>query len=158
MARGVRISKSIAQAPPIAEYVVVHAMSLLYPIEVQAAAQRDRAWKRTAYREISESRWLLVGYGAIGHQIAQRIKPFGIELTVARRNLAAEPLVDRSITLADLPAALPDADVVVLACALNEETRGLADAAFFASDEARRDPGQHRPRRAGRRGRPARRP
>ncbi|WP_295812931.1 NAD(P)-dependent oxidoreductase, partial [uncultured Nitratireductor sp.] len=34
-------------------------------------------------------------------------------------------------TLADIQDFLPDADVVVLACALNEETRGMAGPRFF---------------------------
>ncbi|MGX9080765.1 NAD(P)-dependent oxidoreductase, partial [Klebsiella pneumoniae] len=35
-------------------------------------------------------------------------------------------------TAADLPAFLHEADVVVLACPLTEETRGMAGQAFFA--------------------------
>ena len=35
--------------------------------------------------------------------------------------------------MADLKAFLPAADVIVLACSLNAETRGMADAAFFGA-------------------------
>jgi phosphoglycerate dehydrogenase-like enzyme len=131
MEKGVRISKSSAQATPIAEYVVAHALSLQVPIPAQADAQRRHAWERTPYRELGRTRWVLVGYGNIGHEIAKRIKPFGADLTVVRRNPAPDPLADRVIGLPELAAALPDADVIVLACALNDETRGMCDAAFF---------------------------
>jgi phosphoglycerate dehydrogenase-like enzyme len=131
MEKGVRISKSSAQAPPIAEYVVAHALSLQVPIPAQAALQVKHEWKDTPYRELAHTRWVLVGFGNIGHEIAKRIKPFGVDLTVVRRNPAADPLVDRVIGLPELAAALPDADVIVLACALNDETRGMCDAAFF---------------------------
>jgi phosphoglycerate dehydrogenase-like enzyme len=131
MSRGVRLTKSGAQSIPIAEYVVAHALNLLAPIEAQAALQREHVWKSTPYREIARTHWVLVGYGAIGHEIAARIKPFGVRLTVVRRRPGAEQLADHIATAADLPQLLPEADVVVLACALTDETRNLADAGFF---------------------------
>ena len=132
MEKGVRISKSSAQATPIAEYVVAHALSLQVPIRQAAALQASREWKSTPYREVAETRWLMAGFGNIGHEIAKRIKPFGVHLTVVRRSPGAEgDLVDQVITLKDIGDALPQADVVVLACALNDETRNMCDAAFF---------------------------
>jgi phosphoglycerate dehydrogenase-like enzyme len=132
MEKGVRISKSSAQATPIAEYVVAHALSLQVPIRQAAALQARREWKTTPYREVARTRWLMAGFGNIGHEIAKRIKPFGVHLTVVRRNPAAEgDLADQVITLKDVQAELPQADVVVLACALNDETRGMCDDAFF---------------------------
>ena len=132
MEKGVRLSKSSAQATPIAEYVVAHALSLQVPIPAQADLQARHEWKSTPYRELGNTRWVLVGFGNIGHEIAKRIKPFGVDLTVVRRSPKAEgDLADRVITLKDLPSVLPDADVIVLACALNDETRDMCDAAFF---------------------------
>jgi len=129
--KGVRLSKSSAQATPIAEYVVAHALSLQTPIQAQADLQARREWKNTPYRELARTRWLLVGFGNIGHEIAKRIKPFGVDLTVVRRSPASDDLADRVIAMPDMAAALPDADVVVLACALNDETRNMCDDAFF---------------------------
>lgn len=129
--KGVRLSKSSAQATPIAEYVVAHALSLQVPIDAQAALQAKHEWKNTPYRELGHTSWLMFGFGNIGHEIARRIKPFGIDLTVVRRNPAPDELADRVIAMSDMGAILPEADVVVLACALNEETRNLCDEAFF---------------------------
>ncbi|MGH6964378.1 MAG: D-2-hydroxyacid dehydrogenase [Phenylobacterium sp.] len=129
--KGLRMSRSSAQAIPIAEYVVAHALSLQVPIEAQAALQRARTWKSTPYRELAKTRWTLIGYGNIGREIAKRIKPFGVDLTVVRHSAGAAELADRTLTLKDLPAVLPDADVVVLAPALNDETRGMCNDAFF---------------------------
>jgi phosphoglycerate dehydrogenase-like enzyme len=131
MEKGVRLSKSSAQATPIAEYVVAHALSLQVPIQQQAALQARHEWKNTPYRELAHTRWLLVGFGNIGHEIARRIKPFGVDLTVVRRSRAPDTLADRVIGMSEMVGALPEADVVVLACALNEETRDMGDAAFF---------------------------
>ena len=129
--KGVRLSKSSAQATPIAEYVVAHALSLQVPIAAQAALQAKHEWKNTPYRELGRTRWLLVGFGNIGHEIAKRIKPFGVDLTVVRRTPAPDELADRVIATSEIGQVLPEADVIVLACALNDDTRNLCDDAFF---------------------------
>jgi phosphoglycerate dehydrogenase-like enzyme len=129
--KGIRLTKGGAQATPIAEYVVAHALSLQVPIEAQRALQAKHEWKWTHYRELGRTRWLLVGWGNIGHEIAKRIKPFGVDLTVVRRSPAPDPLADRVVSQAEMASVLPEADVVVLACGLTDETRGMADAAFF---------------------------
>jgi phosphoglycerate dehydrogenase-like enzyme len=133
MAKGVRITKSNAQAVAIAEYVVGHAISLILPIDRQRELQAGKAWKSTPYREVSQTRWALVGYGSIGREIARRIKPFGVHLTVVRRNIGPDDLADAVVGMDALPALLPQSDVVVLAPALTDETRNMCDAAFFAA-------------------------
>jgi phosphoglycerate dehydrogenase-like enzyme len=129
--KGVRLTKSSAQATPIAEYVVAHALSLQVPIQAQAALQAKHEWKNTPYRELRHTRWVMAGFGNIGHEIAKRIKPFGVHLTVVRRNPAPDTLADRVAGRSEFNAACAEADVVVLACALNDDTRGMCDEAFF---------------------------
>lgn len=133
MARGIRLTKSSAQGPAIAEYVITRAFALIHPIAEASEAQREHDWRRVTFREIGSTRWLMVGFGAVGREIAARLKPFGAHLTVVRRDLSPEPLADAIHPTSDLVSLLPDADVVVLACALNDATRGLADTAFFAA-------------------------
>lgn len=131
MAKGVRLSKSNAQAVAIAEYVLAHALALIAPIAAQRDLQARKEWKSTPYREISQTRWTLVGAGAIGTEIARRAKAFGVHLTVVRHSDKPAEMADDTITMAGLPQALPQSDVVVLACALNDDTRDMADDAFF---------------------------
>lgn len=130
---GVRLTKSGAQAPAIADYVVSHALALLHPIEQQQSAQSERLWRAIPFRELADTRWLIIGFGPAGSAVAERIRGFGAHLTVVRRNLAPLPLADAVIAMSALPEALPHADVIVLACALNAETRDLADDRFFAA-------------------------
>ena len=132
MEKGVRITKSSAQGVVIAEYVLAHALSLIVPIDAQRDLQARKEWGRTQYREVSQTRWLLVGYGAIGEQIALRARAFGVDLTVVRRGAEAG-LAHRTLPLSRITEALPDTDVVVLACALTDETRDLCNDAFFSA-------------------------
>jgi phosphoglycerate dehydrogenase-like enzyme len=129
--KGVSLSKSSAQAIAIAEYVTAHAFSLIVPIDEQRAAQDKKEWTRTPFREINETRWTVVGFGAIGPQIARRVKAYDAHLTVVRRQSDDRGLADQVVQLADISKVLPQTDVVVLACALNEETRHLANDGFF---------------------------
>ena len=131
MQKGWAVTKSDAQAPAIAEYVMAHALSLLHPIEAHARQQAAHEWKRIPYREVADTTWLMVGFGHIGTEIAKRLQPFGAELIVARRKAGEDPLAARVIAQADIAGVLPEADVIVLCCALTDETRDMADADFF---------------------------
>ncbi|MGZ0187557.1 MAG: NAD(P)-dependent oxidoreductase [Alphaproteobacteria bacterium] len=129
--KSIRICNSSAQGVAIAEYVMAQVLSLTHPIADQRAQQARKEWKITPFRELSRTHWLIVGYGPIGQAIAERVKAFGATTAVARRTPATSALVDKAGTLADVNSLLPAADIVVLACALNNETRGFADKAFF---------------------------
>ncbi len=133
MAKGIRLTKSSAQAIPIAEHVLAHAFALILPIDSQREAQAKKEWRRTPFHEIGQTRWTLIGFGSIGKLIAQRLKPFGSHLTVVRRSPAPDPLADVVIDASGLPQALPQSDVVVLANSLNDQTRHMANDAFFAA-------------------------
>ena len=131
LAKGIRLSNSDAQAVPIAEYVVANALAELHPIAAHRAAQAERKWKSIPFREISQTSWLIIGYGHIGQEVARRVKPFGARVIGVRRNTAPHEFADRVATQAELPKLLPEADVVVLSCALNDTTRDLANEQFF---------------------------
>ena len=125
LAKGIRISNSDSQAVAIAEYVVANALAELHPIAAHRAAQAERKWKTVPFREVSQTSWLIVGYGHIGQEVALRVKPFGARVVGVRRNTGPHEFADRVATQAELPKLLPEADVVVLSCALNDTTRDM---------------------------------
>ena len=131
--KGVRICNSSAQAVAIAEYTMAHVLSLLHPIDEQREQQTRKEWKMAPFREIWRTNWLIIGYGPIGQELSKRAKAFDASITVVRRSPATSEVVDRAGTMADLGEFLPDADVIVLACPLNDETRGFAGEDFFAA-------------------------
>ena len=131
--KGTRICNSSAQGVSIAEYVMAQVLSVTHPVAQQRAQQADKQWKITPFRELSRTHWLIVGYGPIGQEVAKRAKAFGADISVVRRAPATSELVDKAGTMADLPALLPEADIIVLACPLNESTRGFAGVDFFAA-------------------------
>lgn len=136
VARGVRLTTSHGQAVGMAEFVVAGVLDHFQRGPERRAAQVERDWRRTRFREVMNSRWLIIGFGAIGEGVARRVKPFGALVTGVRRSQHPHPSADAMASLTDLPRLLPDADVVVLACPLTPETRHLADASFLAAMKA----------------------
>jgi len=129
--KGIRLSNSNAQAVAMAEYVMGQVAAEWYPIGQYRSAQAAREWRRVGFRELSQSHWLIIGYGNIGREVAVRAKAFGARVTGVRRSAKADGLADAVTVLADVPRLLPETDVVILACALNDETRGLAGPSFL---------------------------
>lgn len=129
--KGIRLTNSKAQAVAMAEYVMGQVAAEWYPIARYREAQAAREWRRMGFRELSQSHWLIIGYGNIGREVAVRAKAFGARVTGVRRSAKADGLADAVMVLADVPRLLPEADVVVLACALNDETRDLVGPAFL---------------------------
>lgn len=130
--QGVRLTKSGAQSIPIAEYVLAHALECFQSLDVRRAAQAKAQWTPHRFRELWHATWLIIGYGHIGRGVAKRAKAFDSRVIAIRASGAADEHADEVGTLASLSEHLPRADIVLLACPATEETRGIADASFFA--------------------------
>jgi phosphoglycerate dehydrogenase-like enzyme len=68
----------------------------------------------------------VVGHGSIGAAIERRLLPFEAEVVKVARTAR-----DGVHGWTELPALVPEADVVVLIVPLTDETRGLVDAEFL---------------------------
>ena len=130
--QGVRITRSNAQAIAIAEYVLANVLALYQGAFKRRELQKAHEYRMTGFRELWHTTWLIVGLGNIGQEIARRVRAFEGEVIGVRRASASDPLAREVISLERLPEFLPRADVVVLSCALNQQTEGLANRAFFS--------------------------
>jgi phosphoglycerate dehydrogenase-like enzyme len=88
--------------------------------------QAAELWDRPAYPGLIGRSVLLIGVGGIGREVEKRLAPFDVKLTRVARTAR-----DGIHSIAELPALLPEADVVILAVPLSAETRGLVDGAFL---------------------------
>ncbi|MFF3000430.1 2-hydroxyacid dehydrogenase [Streptomyces sp. NPDC057950] len=95
-------------------------------------AQDKGEWRSGFRPALADKSVLIVGYGSIGSAIEDRLVAFEVARVarVARseRTTARGPVHP----LTELPALLPEADVVVLSTPLTDSTRGLVDADFLA--------------------------
>ncbi|MGC4896383.1 2-hydroxyacid dehydrogenase [Micromonospora sp. DT31] len=118
---------------PTAEWVVAAILSALRGFAPLARAQARHEW---AYDEVAPTdelagkRVLVVGAGSIGAAVRARLTPFEVDFTLVART----PRPGEGVHGVDeLPALLPDADVVVLLVPLTDRTRGLVDGRFLAA-------------------------
>lgn len=133
MDKGVRLSNSDAQAKAIAEYVMAQVIAHYQPTQERREAQKAGKWQRFGFREVYKTRWTIIGFGNIGSEIGKRARGFDAHVTGIRRTPGGHDYADSMATIDDLQSLLPQSDVVVLACPLNEATSRLADAEFFAA-------------------------
>jgi phosphoglycerate dehydrogenase-like enzyme len=117
----------------MAEYVLATVLDHFQCGPERRKAQFEQKWDRIAFREVMNSRWLIVGFGAIGGEIAKRARACGAHITGVRRSLGTHELADQMILPDALPAHLPDSDVVVLSVPLSKQTEDMVDAKFLAA-------------------------
>jgi phosphoglycerate dehydrogenase-like enzyme len=108
---------------PMAEWVVGAILAMERGLVQSRDAQARHAWEAIEPAELAGRRVVILGLGSIGSAIADRLRPFGVDLIGVGR-IAREGVRG----LADLDAVLPGAEVVVNVLPLTGETRGLLDA------------------------------
>jgi phosphoglycerate dehydrogenase-like enzyme len=111
-------------ATPTAELAVTLILAAFNHTAAWHAGHRQAEWVvPPPRRTLRDSTVVLIGYGAVGRELAPVLAAFGASVfPVARHARDGVAAIDQ---LADL---LPTADVVVVAAALTEHTRGLVNA------------------------------
>lgn len=106
-----------ANADSVAEHALYLMLALAKRGPALERAVKGGAWPRSfGGVELRDRTCVIVGYGRIGRAIARRVAAFDMKVVVV------DPKVPGAQRVED---ALPQADFVVLACALTPETRGL---------------------------------
>jgi D-2-hydroxyacid dehydrogenase (NADP+) len=126
---------------PIAEHVVgmLVALSRDFPAQMRYQlahkwSQREIAASPRSPRELQGKIALLVGFGAIGRAVAERVRAFGMHVWAVTRSGAADPaLADRCFSTARLLEALPSADFVIVAVPDTPDTHQFLRAEHFAA-------------------------
>jgi phosphoglycerate dehydrogenase-like enzyme len=130
--RGVRVTNSHQQSVPIAEYVLRAVLDHLQGASHWRDAQARREWQWRRFREVEGTTWLIVGFGAIGAEVAKRARAFEAYTIGVRRSPAIDNAADEMIHPDQLLEHVPRADVIVLAAPATKETHHLVNADFLA--------------------------
>jgi phosphoglycerate dehydrogenase-like enzyme len=133
MERGIAISRTDVQSVGIAEFVLCRVLALFQREPERHASQKAHRWEPLSFREISATRWLIIGFGAIGRDVAIRAQGFGADIVGMRRDQSPDPFADRIAHPGTLHAELADADVVILSVPLSPATENMFDEAAFAA-------------------------
>ncbi|KAB1197596.1 MULTISPECIES: D-2-hydroxyacid dehydrogenase [Haloferax] len=120
--------------PNIAEHVIGWLLTITRRLDEGIRRQERREWRTfQAYGELEGSTVTVVGLGAIGQAIVERLEPFGVETVGVRHTPEKGGPTDRVVGFDDVESALVETDHLVLACPLTDETRHLIDQQAFFS-------------------------
>lgn len=108
---------------PIAEWVIMSALNLLRNSRDAFIRQCSKVWEKDrTQRELSGMTVAIVGIGSVGLECAKRFKAFDTQVIGVDVKKAESQYIDEFYYAKDLSKALKVADVLVLSCALTEET------------------------------------
>ncbi|NEV00513.1 NAD(P)-dependent oxidoreductase [Bradyrhizobium uaiense] len=113
-------------ADAIAEYVL--AAILGFAKRIHEIRPRNRQeWKITALGSLSGKTVGIAGFGAIGHAVAERLKPFGVQIRVLRRS-PWQYAIPGVVPVDSIEALVATADHLVIALPATPETVHLINA------------------------------
>jgi phosphoglycerate dehydrogenase-like enzyme len=90
-------------------------------------AQTRGTWEDFDPQELAGRRVLILGFGSIGSAVADRLRPFEVDITGIARTRR-----DGALGFEDLDAVLPGADILVDLLPVTSETDGMLDARRLA--------------------------
>jgi phosphoglycerate dehydrogenase-like enzyme len=130
--KGARLTTNHSQAVGMSEYVLWGVLDHLQRGPDRRTEQAAHRWQAHPFIEVSGSRWLVIGFGAIGQAVARRAQAFDAHVTGVRRSPGAHEHADAMATPDQIPDLLPTSDVVVLSTPLNAQSANMVDAAFLS--------------------------
>ena len=133
--RGVRVyNAGDAYAIPMAEAAVWGVLTLYRKGKAFIESAKRHAWeKQKGLCEMNAKRVCVVGCGNYGHACARLFSAFGCFVTGVNRNAQKMPEFDEMFDIMRLKKALENADIIVCALPLTEQTRGLFDKEVLAA-------------------------
>ena len=111
----------------ISEYLVASTLCLMKKLHLYRDRQHKRKWESAGEIMIAAgSRILVVGFGNIGSNYAQKMSALGVKVSGVRRSAAEKPpWLEAMYTFDKLDDLLPEYDVVALCLPSNAQTIGL---------------------------------
>jgi phosphoglycerate dehydrogenase-like enzyme len=135
----ITVCNSHLNAPEVAEYAISLLLSAAKNIAMNDREMRKGDWTLSwggpiFNIELRGSTCLLVGLGNVGVQIAKRLRCFDMRVIAVTRSGRSNQsnLVDKITCLEDMDEVIPEADFVILALPLTEDSVGMVDDDFLS--------------------------
>lgn len=124
-------------SPSVAEHAMMLMLALTRRLPAALSAQARHAWESPlispGMRSLNGRTLVIVGYGSIGREVAQRARGFGMRIVGVSRRAQPDPLLNEVRRADELDAVLAQADVVLVAVPSGARTQGLIGAAQLAA-------------------------
>jgi phosphoglycerate dehydrogenase-like enzyme len=135
-ARGIIVTNTpLAVRRPVAVATLTLVFALAGRLFKKNEIVRQGRWNdRTTYmgQGLTSRTFGVVGAGGVGQEILRVARPFFGRMLAADPYANAAAIKDLGADIVPLPVLMSEADFVVVACLLNDETRHLIDAAALA--------------------------
>lgn len=112
-------------APPVAEHALTLTLALLRHLPERVTAS---SWGECRGTTLNGARAVVLGGGGIAQEYIRLLKAWDVHVTAVRRKAEDVPGADVTVTTDRFDEVLPGADVVMLAAAATEQTRGIVGA------------------------------
>lgn len=123
-------------AVPMAEHALALMFAFSRGLNVLARAgggwDENRKKVRPLHREMAGSTLVILGYGGVGRAAAERARALGMRVLAIRRHPQADDLAEAVLGPDRLHEVLPQADFLLVSCALTDSTRGIIGAGELA--------------------------
>jgi phosphoglycerate dehydrogenase-like enzyme len=122
-------------APSLGEFAAAAVLYFAKDLRRMVRSQEAGRWEQFDVEWVRGKTLGIVGYGTIGRAAAERLRPFGMSVVALRRDAAAaapDALVDRFYSRDGLEEVLRQADYLLVATPLTDETRGMLGEAELA--------------------------
>jgi phosphoglycerate dehydrogenase-like enzyme len=126
--RGVAVTNAAGlHGPNASEHVVGAMLAFARGFGTARRRQRRREWRPYDVGELHGSTVVVVGMGAIGTGVLERLDGFGVHRVGVRHTPAKGGPAEEVLGYDDVADAVARAEYLVLACPLTDRTRGLVD-------------------------------
>ncbi len=125
--RGIAVTNAAGvHGPNIAEHVLGWMLMITRRLDEGIERQENREWRHfKAFDDLQGSRVCVVGLGAIGNAIVERLEGFNVETVGVRYTPEKGGPTDEVYGFDKIVDALANVDYVVIACPLTKTTEGL---------------------------------
>jgi phosphoglycerate dehydrogenase-like enzyme len=121
-------------AEPIAQHVLGYVLTFERGLLEAKRQQQRKEWRRFTPSELTGKTIGIIGLGAIGSRIAERLDSFDVSLVGVKNNPDTGPEMVDDIRHPDqLHSVLGESDYVIISCPLTAETEGMIDSRAFSS-------------------------
>jgi D-3-phosphoglycerate dehydrogenase len=130
-ARGIKVARTTgSNAIPVGEFAVGLMLAVGRRIVAAHQSMQEGRWaKNEVWRQsilLSGKTVGIIGLGAIGKQVAQRVAGFGCSVLYNNRTRLPDTAeAALGVIFADLPSIIANSDFLCLTCPLTPQTRGL---------------------------------
>lgn len=101
-------------------------------VDDSVRAMAEGRWDPQYRSSLADRRVMVLGYGAIGAAVGRRLEAFEADVVRVART-ARETAAGRVHAVAEMPALLPDVEILICVLPLDDTTAHLVDAAVLAA-------------------------